>query len=382
MSNFLVSNFIDNTGVLEKGSRFSIQSGVGTRSFSSTRKIDGVRAQWLLSDGRRYEGLLFQGKLHGKGIITEEDGVVCESQWNNGRMYGHVTYRFPWGDFWEGKWINDYLINVTHSELTKTFLFAANSMPDCLGEYDQHVWPHLQSALESIVEMKPELRKPILTVLKGLTFSAQRNLPKLEHSIQNRLLTFIPTGWCGHIIVAVVYRDRFLLCNRDDGSPTTKMFRIQSKDFLSQLNRMLAEESNPKEQRKSYLYEELPDLLHAEIDPICVEFEKGITTGPQKAGNCWYVSCKESIKGALALALMDQGFSVQDAVVKANELKKICSAIVRMKLLHEYKSKVNLGKILPLPEAVLAEIERKTKKSYEKAKIFLPHGLERFTFTD
>ena len=79
----------------------------------------------------------------------------------------------------------------------------------------------------------------------------------------------------------------------------------------------------------------------------------------------------EAIKASFALLFYEQGSTIHEAAAKAKDLKRLCSSITRLQLLHEYKEKVAAHVIAPISPEILATIEEKTAKAYRESAAIL-----------
>ncbi len=61
---------------------------------------------FVLEDGSRYEGDFVAGKLSGWGVFTRANGNRYEGNWFNGKPVGHGTATWANGDRYEGSFVN------------------------------------------------------------------------------------------------------------------------------------------------------------------------------------------------------------------------------------------------------------------------------------
>lgn len=317
-------------------------------------RLEG-QGKLFYANGDFYEGEWVNNQKNGKGRLVWSNGRSYQGQFLNNECNGKGRHWFSYGDYIEGKWKEGHLIEFTQGEDTKTLLCAVNhiSLNDD-GGFPLRAKDFLSKTLQTTAQIQSQDRKLLLSVSQALDSSQDP-----YQSIQNGHLTILGTGWREHSIFAVFYKDYMLICNRGEGRQdyTTKMYHITSEKLKkSDLDRFSNDLNQPSHERLAFIYQEFPALLHAKRSDFCAEFEKKLNTSDQKVGNCWYASCKEAVKGAFALLLLEKGQSIEGAL----DLSDLCTAVSRVKLLHEYQEKVARGATSSIDPEVLSEIKQKS----------------------
>lgn len=351
---------------------FNVRQGQG----KLTGKIDTYQGRWeadsrfgygvcCYANGTKYEGYWQNNQRNGVGKFHMLNRVVFEGKWANDRQNGAGTIRCFSGDYWKGIWVDDLLQQIVCEENTISFISAANSIPLAVeGGVAFFARRSFQNVLRTLLQIKPEKQDLITQISHSLEQCNRMKVGDVLKSIQQGNLTFISAGWTGHTVYLIFYKNQLMICNRgeDRNNYSTIMFRIKTDNLtINTLESLLNYERYPIEQAKHFLHL-FPYTLQPEIDDVSTEIQNRLTTDSQKSGNCWYASCKEAIKGAFTLLLLDQGLTPEAAATEAKMLKKLCSAINRLQLLKKYKDK----QLQFFSPEVLVEIENKTKKAYNK----------------
>jgi hypothetical protein len=89
--------------------------GQGTLSFENGDKYIGQwqndqkhgRGTYVYADGDKYEGQWKDNKMHGRGTYYFKSGNKFYGQWQNDQKHGQGTYYFKNGDKWEGTYVNN-----------------------------------------------------------------------------------------------------------------------------------------------------------------------------------------------------------------------------------------------------------------------------------
>ena len=248
-------------------------------------KIHG-KGKFISATGNVYDGDWVDSQENGPGKCVYADGSVYDGEWVLGKKHGLGKYTYHNGDYIRGKWHQSSLLEITDSEVTKTLLFATNSIDSDAGGFPLCASSYLSEILQTVGLIKQEHSILLAKVAKALEFSPKIDVTQITSSIQNRDLTIIPAGWKEHAVVLVFYKDHLLICNRGQGAKdcSTKKFRIRP-DLLSvnQINRIIQEKGNSYEKAEKYLYKELPDSLGASTDEEDRKLEIGLSTGGQQS---------------------------------------------------------------------------------------------------
>lgn len=70
---------------------------------SETEKIASV-GRLLLSGGRIYEGVIYDGKMHGIGVIKDKKGAALAGQFLNNEYHGRMRYTSTKGSRFYSYW--------------------------------------------------------------------------------------------------------------------------------------------------------------------------------------------------------------------------------------------------------------------------------------
>jgi len=88
--------------------------GKGTFTFENGNIYEGDwvedtmhgKGKYTLPDNNTYEGEWANGKMHGKGVFTFSNGDKYTGEWKNGEKHGKGLFEFVDGDKYEGEWKN------------------------------------------------------------------------------------------------------------------------------------------------------------------------------------------------------------------------------------------------------------------------------------
>ena len=220
------------------------------------------QGKYTYADGEEYNGEFADDEMRGRGKCIYADGDVYDGEWFDSYWHGQGIYTYDNGDYILGKWHQFDLLEITNSEVSKTLLFATNSMSGT-GAYGVCASLYLRRILQTVARIKNEESIILTRVANALEFSATIDATQITSSIKNGNLTIIPAGWNGHLVILVFYKDHLLISNRGQGAKdcSTKIFRI-CPDLLSvnQINRIIA--------RQQSLYEYKQKVTAGKTTPV------------------------------------------------------------------------------------------------------------------
>ncbi|HSX13135.1 MAG TPA: hypothetical protein VLE96_01775 [Chlamydiales bacterium] len=316
-------------------------------------------------DGGRYEGYWLNDQKSGKGKLIGPQEYY-DGGWANDLPHGEAVFTIYKHDFLRGMWVNGELRKVFFEESTISLISAANSisLPDG-GGLPLIARRCFQKVLNTVCKIKPERQSVINQTASALEQCRNMSVEEQLKSIRMGNLTIVATGWQAHAVYMVFYKNQLLICNRGQGSIgyTTEMYWIKIEKLTTDVFSRLQNNRNRYSDRQAREFlDEFLRALGTTVDERSSQISKELSTSFQKIQNCWYASCKEAIKGAFTLLLLDEGLSLDDAITEGKHLKKICSAVNRLQLLQEYKSK----QLQFFSPEQFEEINQKTQKAYNK----------------
>jgi hypothetical protein len=69
------------------------------------------KGKFTFEDGAIYTGEWENDERHGKGIYIYKNGDIYEGEWKDNKRHGKGIYKWKGGDFFEGEWRNDTKYN-------------------------------------------------------------------------------------------------------------------------------------------------------------------------------------------------------------------------------------------------------------------------------
>ncbi|SVA98642.1 uncharacterized protein METZ01_LOCUS151496 [marine metagenome] len=94
----------------------------GNDEVSPTQTVEMVDQKW--PDGTKYEGMILDGKFHGRGIYTYPNGDVYVGEFRFGKMQGEGQFSFTNGD----KYVGSVSENAMHGKGKMTFVKGGHYM--------------------------------------------------------------------------------------------------------------------------------------------------------------------------------------------------------------------------------------------------------------
>lgn len=156
--------------------------------------------------------------------------------------------------------------------------------------------------------LQEDVSRQLIQMLNSGIFDSNHELLK-RHS--EGLPILLDTGFKGHVVSALIWKNCFILCNRGEGfRKVTEAFRFDTKALnVEILKRITRAVGSDEIEYSNLFFKYLPHILT--FKPLGDDFEKKCSLPLQTAGNCSWASSELAVLAFLMLNELDKGKDVE-----------------------------------------------------------------------